>query len=184
MAEREEKGEPGQAPEKKTKNPPSNQMIFLGLVVAVIVLNGIVAVFLVKGTVNKMDPPKVASHEQSADSLHQKKEEHSEIGAVTEKPITQIVNIFGTNGSRFLRIEVVFGYDNVKYKNLGLVLEEKTAEFKDALIDLVSQIPLEELQKPETKDEIRRDLKRIVNERLGKKEGQIGEVFINDFIIQ
>jgi flagellar basal body-associated protein FliL len=210
MAEKkkEEQAEPAKDGEKKKKEKEpgsSNKMIFLGLIGGVIAINGIVAMVMVNNTIAKLSAPKVAAEKghavkaaghgeesseaegESAEKVkkgHAEKEEH-EGGAIIEKPVTVIVNVAGTDGTRFLRMEVVFGYNEEKYKLLAEEFEKLFApKVKDLLIDMLSQIPLEELQKPDTKNEIRRDLKRLVNEMIPEKEGQVTEVFINDFIIQ
>jgi flagellar basal body-associated protein FliL len=176
-----------QATTAKGDKPPSNRMVFMGLVAVVILINAIVAIVLVHNTISKMNPAKAS--EEKRDSLHSadqaKHANEEEGGAVIEKPITAVVNIAGTDGTRFLRAEVKFGYDDKKYKKFAEEFEKVfTPKIKDILIDMLSQIPLEELQKPDTKDEIRRDLKRMVNEVIPKKDGQVTVVYINDFIIQ
>jgi flagellar basal body-associated protein FliL len=213
MAEKkkEEQAEPAKDAEKKKKEPgSSNKMIFLGLIGGVIAINGIVAMLMVNNTIAKLSAPKVTEEKAKVEKGHAKKSntpeaessegegesgekakkshagsEEEEGGAIIEKPVTVIVNVAGTDGTRFLRMEVVFGYNEEKYKLLAEEFEKLFApKVKDLLIDMLSQIPLEELQKPDTKNEIRRDLKRLVNEMIPEKEGQVTEVFINDFIIQ
>jgi flagellar basal body-associated protein FliL len=190
--------EQAQATTAQGVKPPSNKILFLALVAVVIIFNGIIAFVLVRNTISKMNPKdteeKAAVHGDSTESgadgeggkkEHAKGGEEEEGGAVIEKPITVVTNIAGTDGTRFIRIEVMFGYNLKKYPKLAEEFEKVFApKAKDALLDMLSQIPLEDLQRPDTKNELRRDLKRTVNELMPKKEGQVTEVYINDFIIQ
>jgi hypothetical protein len=102
----------GAAPDKKPeeaagKKPvaPVNKskMIFLGAIIAAIVVNIIIAFVLIQVTKPKNPVEKEA--EVKADSLQQTDKKHVELGEIGD-PIDAIVNVAGTDGERLLKVVV------------------------------------------------------------------------------
>ncbi|MDD5672920.1 MAG: flagellar basal body-associated FliL family protein [Chitinivibrionales bacterium] len=183
--EREKGGEDAAAPAKK-KPANMQQIIFLGIIVGVVVLNTIIALVLVSATRPKRPDEKAA--EMKADSLKATTEAVLSEGAPLEPPIEAIVNIAGTDGERFLKVVVVLWYDKKKYPKMGGGegggMKEKAPMYKDMLIEILSPMTLPELNEPDVKDKIRKNLLRMINNTMSPKEGEISNVLIDQFIIQ
>ena len=172
--------------EKKTEEgggaaPPrkSSRLLFTGISGAVMLINAAIAFALIQATRS----PAPRAEETVADTAAQESRGKS-IGAISDPPIKAIVNIAGTDGMRFLKVVVAFEYDDKKYKELGMELTRREAQFKDLLINKLSTLTIEELEGIRERNEIRRDLKRMVNQALPDETGEIREVYFNDFIIQ
>ncbi|MFP4416481.1 MAG: flagellar basal body-associated FliL family protein [Fibrobacterota bacterium] len=181
MAAEEKKTDtPVDAPASGKKN--SNKIAFIGILTGVVILNTVIAFLLIQMTKPKAAPNPLQS--MAVDTTRQKKNDRTTLGAISDPPVEAIVNIAGTDGMRFLKVVVRFEYDDKKYKSLGEELVRRSPKLKDLLLDLLSDITLEELRKSDAKDEIRRDLKRIVNNTLPTEVGKIRDVYLNDFIIQ
>ncbi len=182
-AEKEKNRTEAQAPVQASSGKESSKVLFIGILVGVIILNSIIAFALIQLTKPKADRDQVNG--VASESVEKSKSDDLKtLGAVSDPPIEAIVNIAGTDGLRFLKVVVRFEYDDKEYKNLGEELARRNPKLKDLLIDQLSGITLEELEKSDAKDEIRRDLRRIVNNTLPEDIGKVRDVFLNDFIIQ
>lgn len=160
----------------------SNKIILIGIIAGVIIINTIVAFVFIQ----LLKPPNREEVEEKikADSLKQSITEQTTIGAVTDPPLEAIVNIAGTEGMRFLKVVIVFEYNDKKDKRLGDELARRSAKLKDMLIEQLSAMTLEELSEPDVRTQIRKEFMRTVNNTLPVKIGQITNVYINEFIIQ
>ncbi len=176
MAEDQEKKQSETGAEKGG----SNKIMFFGILAGVILLNAVIAFMLIKATMPKAPAKENAA---AADTLKQESRLTS-IGAISDPPIEAIVNVAGTDGMRFLKVKVVFEYNDKKYKDLGAELARRQPQLKDLLLDKLSRMTLEELEDVKAKDRIRQDLIRIVNESLPEDAGRIRDVYFNDFIMQ
>jgi len=173
------------------KKPSSGRLVFWIAISAVIILNAVVAVVLVQFTMPK--PPKPVDLSQEADSTRIVREEMEQM-AFSDPPIEAIVNLKGSEGMRFLKVVLVFAYDAKKYKDLGAILTERLPELQNLVIDRLSSRSLEDIQRPNARDEIRAELKRLVNRQLPKSKksmfffkkdiGHVADIYINEFIIQ
>ena len=193
MAEEVEKKQGEDGAQQKAEGEgkkDSTRIIFIAIVAGIIVLNAVMAFVLVRATMPK--PEKQLDALVDEDSAEAAKEE---IGAIAfaEPPIEAIVNIKGSEGMRFLKTVIVLAYDAKKYGELGTLLEERNPEIKNLVIDRLSSRSLDDLQRPSARDEIRAELKRMINKSLpkakkglfAKKEiGHVADVYINEFIIQ
>lgn len=193
----------GAAPKKPLVN--SQQLVFFGILAAVVVINVVVALVLVKAT-RPVSPEESAAKVAAADSLKNSHggeaaaESHGGHGASAEEgepiddPIEAIVNIAGTDGERFLKVVLLLCYDMHKYPKMmagggghgggGGGIGAKKAIFKDYLIEILSQMTLSELAEPETKTKIRKDFLRRVNSTMSPETGEYNNVLIDEFIIQ
>lgn len=167
-------------PNKESK--VGNKAIFFAMIAAVLVLNVVTAVIVVKMTTPKSEKDAEAGH--GTDSTKVTHETSSHIGATTEKPIEAVVNIAGTDGERFLKISVAFEYDDKTHPEMAEVLEKRAPKFQDILIDYLSKLTLIEVTEPDAKDKIRKDLLRLVNNSIPTEEGEIRDVYITNYIIQ
>lgn len=181
MAEEEQKQAQEGAQQDQAKPTGSGKGVFLGLIGAIVVINAIIALVLIQVTRPKSPAEKMA--EAKADSAATQATLSSAGGVTTEEPVEAIVNIADTDGERFIKLGVVFEYDE-KEKTLGEALEKHRPRIKNAMIDLLSTMNLMELNEPDAKDKIRKELLRRVNAMLPKKQGQIRDVLLVEYIIQ
>jgi flagellar basal body-associated protein FliL len=196
---KEKEAKPEGAPEagadpKKKAAGGSNKIMLIIILAVVVIVNGAIAFVLIQMTKPKEETPAVAAESKKSVSDSANTEqggasvEAMESPAMSEPPLDAIVNIAGTDGVRFLKISVVFGYDVGKYKDFGAVLTLAQPKLKDMLIESLSAMTLPEIQEPGARDKIRAKLKRDINKMIPEKKGQvlgqISEVYINEFIIQ
>jgi flagellar basal body-associated protein FliL len=179
MAEEKEVKQPDQAANNSSEGG-SNKIMFFGILAGVLILNTAIAFVLIKTTVPKA--PKAEESEQADTTVQQSRA--TSLGAISDPPVEAIVNVAGTDGMRFLKVTVVFEYDDKKYKDLGAELARRQPQLKDLLLDKLSNMTLEELRDARAKDRIRQDLIRMVNDALPEDAGEIRDVFFNDFIMQ
>lgn len=195
--------EPKKQPEKRTapaeekeqaKKPESprvdrGKMIFWAALACVVIINALIAVVLVRIT---MPQPEKPASVGEADSTAVVQSEALEEPAFSDPPIEAVVNIKGPDEMHFLKAVVVFRFDAKKFKGLGQVLADRAPEFKNIIIDRLSTRSLEDLERPNAREEIRAELKRLVNKQLligwsvkfSKEPWRIADVYINEFIIQ
>jgi flagellar basal body-associated protein FliL len=170
----------------EAKAAGSNRTMFFGLIGGVIILNVIMAIVLINITRPKSPEEKAGKH--GADTAKVAEKEggaEGEFGAVTEKPLEVTLNIAGTDGQRYIKVAMAFAYPAANGKKFANELEKQFyPAYKNILIDILSQMPLEELMKPDAKEKIRKEVLRRANDLMPKKFGQLNEVFIVDFLIQ
>jgi flagellar basal body-associated protein FliL len=184
----EKKKDQESAPKQDTKEKTDaggsgNKSLFLGVIAGIVILNTVIAFFLVQ-----MTRPKNTGELEAklkADSAKVAAESTTEMGATTaEAPIEAVVNIAGTDGERFLKASIAFEFNETQFPGLGVELEKRAPKFKDILIDYLSKLTLLEVTAPDAKEKIRKDLLRIVNNSLSPKLGEVKEVYITQYIIQ
>ncbi|MBN1980548.1 MAG: flagellar basal body-associated FliL family protein [Chitinivibrionales bacterium] len=182
--ERGKKEEQQQSQEKKSepKSEKKNTGIVIGIIVGVISLQ--VIMLFVFFQVTKPPDQKAAEEKTKHDSLKHVSVEQTEIGMILETPVEAIVNIAGTDGTRFLKVTLKIEFDEKKYPKLGEALEQRQPKLKDLLIEQLSSITLEQIQDSDIRNQIRKEFFIRVNTSLPKEEGQISNVYLNDFIIQ
>jgi flagellar basal body-associated protein FliL len=165
----------------KVKKSGPSKIIFYGIIAGAVIFNVIVATVLI----NITRPKDVAEIEAKAksDSLKANEERGTEIGGVSD-PIEAVVNIAGTNGERFLKVVIRFEYDDKKYPKIVEEFKRRAPKFKDMLIDRLSQMTLTEINESETKTRIRQDILRVANNSFRPEDGELRDVFIDQFIIQ
>jgi len=189
-----EKEPPQEAPSKEeaVKKPPDNKPLFLGILIGVIILNTLVAFLLIQ-----MTRPKRAEEVDAklhADSLKQA-EIASKIGTIfPEQPIEVIVNIAGTDGERFLKTAVQLEIEGGEEKKggggegegekKGSEIDKWVPKIRNIILEHLSKLTLMEVNEPEAKEKIRKDLLRLLNNALPPKLGEIRDVFFIQFLIQ
>lgn len=175
----EERKEPEKGDEKKSG---SNTPLIIGIIAGVIVIEAVILFVLLQ----MMKPPKPEEVEakMKADSLRHSVTEQTTMGAITDPPLEAVVNIAGTDGMRFLKVVLVFEYDDTKYKRLGEELFRRSPKLKDKLMEQLSAMTLEEINDLDARSQIRKEFMRIVNNTLPEKVGQISNVYLNEFIVQ
>lgn len=165
------------------KKQASNKFLIIGIIAVVVILNSVIALFLIKSTKPESEEEKTAK--MQADSVRNAAEAATSMGATTaEEPIEAIVNIAGTNGERFLKVEIIFEYDDQSYPDLGAELTRRIPKFRDLLINHLSRQTLEDLTAIDAKDKIRKDLLRLINATIPIKLGEVREVLFTTYIIQ
>jgi flagellar basal body-associated protein FliL len=179
----------GAEAQKKNAKAGGGKMVFWAVLAGMVVINAVVAVVLVKVTMPK--PEKTEEQVLAADSTAGAAAEVVEEPAYSDPPIEAVVNIKGSEDMHFLKAVFVFSFDVKKFKDLGAVLEARTPEFKSIIIDRLSILTMEDLQRQNIRDELRSEIKRLVNKHLqgatsaeAKETYRIAEVYINEFIIQ
>jgi flagellar basal body-associated protein FliL len=183
MADQPENTEGG-APEAKPKGEGgSNKIMMIGILAGVILVNSLIAFFMVR--VTKPENPEVKAAQMEADSLKKATERMTVMGATTaDAPVEAIVNIAGTEGERFLKAAIIFEWDDKEFPDLGAELARRVPKFKDLLINHLSRLTLEDLTEPDAKGKIRKDLLRLVNATIPPKTGEVREVLFTTYIIQ
>ena len=171
---------PDEGAGKKTAAPANkSKMVFLGAIAAAIVVNIIIAFVLIQVTKPKSPVEKEA--EVKADSLQQTDKKHGELGEIGD-PIDAIVNVAGTDGERLLKVVVRLEFPGGKGEEVSKEMKKISPRVKNLLIDMVSEIPLVELNEPTAKDKIRSNLLRKINNAMPKLE--VTDVLLDQFIIQ
>ena len=183
MADQPDKAEEG-APEAQSKGEGgSNKILMIGILAGVILVNSLIAFFMVR--VTKPENPEAKNAKVQADSLKKATERMTAMGATTaDAPIEAIVNIAGTEGERFLKAAIIFEYDDKEFPDLGEELVRRVPKFKDLLINHLSRLTMEDLTEPDAKEKIRKDLLRLVNATIPLKAGEVREVLFTTYIIQ
>jgi len=160
-----------------------NKIIVIAIIVAAIVINALIAFFLIKAT--KPENLEEKSAKVRADSLKQATEQATVMGATTaDAPIEAIVNIAGTEGERFLKAEIIFEFDDQTFPELGAELARRSPKFKDMLINHLSRQTLSDLTEPDAKERIRKELVRLINATIPPQTGEVREVLFTTYIIQ
>ena len=139
--------------------------------------------FVFMGMTTPKDPEKEKA-QAVADSLKQLEASKTSVGTIIDDPLEAVVNIAGTDGGRFLKINVVCEYDADRYPDLPIELLKRKAVFKDMLIEQTGAMSLDELKEPDSKLQIRKEFKKKVNAMLPPEAGEISNIYINEFIIQ
>lgn len=180
--ENEKKEEKNEKGDGKDKKPSSNLIVIVGIIAGVIILEAVILFFLLQAT-KPADPEKELA-KAKADSLKTLESSQTSFGVIAEPGIEAIVNISGTDGSRFLKVVLKLEYDDAKYKTLVDDLALRNAKFKDMLLEQLSSMTLPEIQDSDAKNQIRKEFIRAVNTVLPIEVGQISNVYIDQFIVQ
>lgn len=167
---------------KDKEESGSNKFVVIGIISVAVIINAVIALLLINATKPESTEEKIERIKN--DSLKQVMEQATTMGATTADPIEAIVNIAGTEGERFLKAEVIFEYNDKEFPNLGEELVRRTPKIKDLLINHLSRLTLEDLTEPDAKDNIRKDLVRLINATIPPKVGEVREVLFTTYIIQ
>jgi len=160
----------------------SNMPIIAGIIAGVIIIEAIMLFVFLRMT--KPPSSEEVEAKMKSDSLKQTTVQQTTIGAIMETPIEAVVNIAETDGLRFLKVVLVLEYDDKDYKNLGFELERRQPKLKNMLIEQLSAMTLDEVNDPDAQGQIRKEFKRMINNSLPVKIGQISNVYLNEYIVQ
>lgn len=172
---------------KKVKKPGEVGLGFAAIVIGVCLVICIGLAFLLKGVLfpstedaeNKDGKDTSAVVEENVDKTPENE-------MVVPEQYECIVNIAGTDGSRYLKIILEVAYDADLKKNKKTLLGAATnskSRLRNKAIDYLSALTLKEVLDKNAKKNIRRDLLREFNKVLGSK-GEFSNVYIVDYIVQ
>ena len=100
--------------------------------------------------------------------------------AVTMEPITVIANLADESGRRYLRAGVVLEARDEQAKTR---LEARAIEVKDLLNSLLSEKSLKDVEGKDKRDQLRREVRLSINERLRLPDAVV-QVYFSDFVIE
>jgi len=171
---------------KKAKKAPNPKVMLIAIIAGAIVLNVILSLVMIQVTKPKDTTEKEAT--EKVDSAKVKAEKggaagSAEVGGVTSA-VEAIVNIAGTNGERFLKVVIKFGFDDKRYPKMEEEMKKLNPKIKDMLLEILAPMTLTELNEPETRGKLRKDILRAVNNGLPAELCQMNDVYIDQFIIQ
>lgn len=199
------------ATEEKVAKPKSNLVMLIVIIFVVVLIQVVLAFVVVKITAPKEE---TESTEQAAAGHGEKKPgkhgeaakegesgKHGEAGkegeapaeggevpaheVFTKKPIEVIVNIAGTDATRFLKVKVQLALDAELPENKGYdAAFPYDVQAQNKINEYLSALPIEEVTQPNAQQNIRGDLLRAINDLIPEGKGQISNVYINQYIIQ
>lgn len=174
--------------EKKPKKPGEVGIGFAATVLGVTLLLCLAMVFIGKMIfLPSTDNDAKDSDKDSTQVVEDTRDEVPENEEVIDVDIECIVNIAGTEGSRYLKIIFKVAYDNdikENKKNMPASAEKAQSRLRNKAIDYLSSLTLKEVLDKNAKQNIRRDLLRDFNKSLPKGKGKFSNVYIQDYIIQ
>src|SRR6056297_584404 len=123
----EEKDNAQQQPEKDAGKDAAGKKggkMLLWIIIGTILVVEIPVMYVVIQATRPKSPEEISAARQ-ADSLKTVTKQKTVMGATTETPIEAVVNIMGTDGDRYLKVAVVFEYDNAQYPGLAAELARR-----------------------------------------------------------
>jgi flagellar basal body-associated protein FliL len=166
--------------EKKPAKPATaSKILFPAILAGAVIFNVIFAVVLIQITKPKSSVEKES--QAKADSLQMKESKSGEMGEIGD-PIDVIVNIAGTNGERLLKVVVRLEFPAGKGEEFVKEMKKISPRVKNELIDIVSEMTLVELNEPNAKEKILKNLLRKINASMPRVE--VINVLLDQFIIQ
>lgn len=185
--EDKKEGEESAKKEKKPKKPGEVGIVFAASVFGVTILLCGLMVFGMKMWLFPAD--KDADNKSDKDSTEVVVEETIDVPEeemVVPEQFECIVNIAGTEGSRYLKIIIEVAYDAKLKENkkiLSTAVNSKS-RLRNRAIEYLSALTLKEVLDKNAKQNIRRDLLREFNKLMPKDGGTFSNVYIQDYIIQ
>jgi len=172
---------------------PMVKWIIMGVILlAFLGIEAGMAVYFVK----KLKPvdKTIESVQKAQEQAKEAEAKQTEMGMTLEKPIDVTVNIFGTNGERFLKSSVQLEW-NSSDKMLLEELNSRIPKIKNTIIDILSSKPLAELMTVEGKKAIREAIVSDINavlpaeavDKAGgdpKPLGKVQRAFFVEFVVQ
>jgi flagellar protein FliL len=175
MAEKEKKTEEEKEGQEDEKSQPKK-----GLPINIIII-GILAVCLVGGGLFVWKSgliSKFTGKKGETAKTEETKSETSDVGSMYEME-TFIVNLSGGSGNNYLKVKISLEMENELMKT---EVEKRLAQFRDAILTLLSSKTYDEVKTLEGKSQIRVEILTILNQYL--KTGKIKNVYFSDFIVQ
>ena len=152
-----------------------------GLLGAVVIAVGL-SVFIVMRIIG----PQVEQRRIMKEELDQMGETINQIiGSIKQFPLdSTVVNLAGTNAERYLKVTVELGYEYVGpgEDRLGTELTNRRPEIRNQLISILSTKELQDVDSPEGREAIRREILNRVNAML--VSGRVLNVYYTEFVVQ
>lgn len=90
-----------------------------------------------------------------------------------------IVNLAGSRGRRYLKINAVFEVDSEKtVEEIGL----RNPQIRDLIIGILRQMTVEKISEKEGIEQVRSEIITGINNRLS--EGKVTNIYFTDFVVQ
>lgn len=169
MADEEKKaaktGEAEVTPEVKKSSlfTPKN----IGIMIGLLIVLGTLVFFGLKTMIKDNKPEE------------KKESDKPQIGMIFEFSPALIVNIAGTQGTRYLKVIVSVEYDEVKLQD---ELTSRKPQFLDILNSIFSSKQINQISNTENREDLKREIRDKFNSVL--INGQIKNIFFSDFVIQ
>jgi len=182
--------------EEKAAKPKSNLVSLIIIILAVVLIQVGLAFMVVKITAPKVETEETA--EKGEKTTHGKKGEvageHESEGSeekgpeeekCLKKPIEAIVNIAGTDATRYLKVEIQIAFDAALPENKEYEAAfPYTVQVTSKITQYLSSLTLEEVNDKNAQENIREDLLRAINAIIPEHKGEISNVYITQYIIQ
>jgi flagellar FliL protein len=172
-----------QAEEKKGPSPLIKKLILAGVILVVVLIEGIIAYTLVRATRQEDQRIKAQKEAEKQDAVARL--QRTKMGITTE-PIDVIVNIpgVGEDEGRYAKVAIQLEFDDVTYPELLPELDKRKAKIKNILIEELTKRTFDKLMSFDGKVALRNDIKREVNNTIPKEKGSIENVYLSEFVIQ
>lgn len=181
MADEEERKEEG-AEDKKPKKK-SGMGLLIGIIVAMLVIQAVLAFAVVIVTAPKSEDPVT---EQPTDTTTAGDISNAAVAneQIVPTTFTHVVNIAGTDGMRFLKVSIQLAFDMEKNKNFLTEAVKYETPIKNYINQYLASLSLEEVQDRNVQQNVRRDILRGINKLFPPNSGEISNVYITEFLIQ
>lgn len=169
--------------EKKGPNPMVQKAILGGIIAGIIVIEAIVALFIVKAT--RQEDPRQMAEQKAKEQEESSRLKMTTIGMTTE-PLSVTVNLASANleEERYVKVGIQIEFDNLKYPELAHQLEARIPKTKNIMIEQLTSMNAEELLSPNGKLKLRMGILREINKTLPKDVGEVRDIFLSEFIVQ
>lgn len=132
-------------------------------------------VFIEEPVVKSVQVTPTPTSTQNTDNI--KSESKSKLEFFSVRHI--VVNPYGTNGRRFLAMDMSIGVSN---KSVIGELKDKDAQLRDRINTFLSRKTVAELTNIVSKRKIKKDLKSLLNKMLDK--GEVSEIYFTKYVLQ
>jgi flagellar FliL protein len=170
----------GEATGKPRANPLAGIIGILGnkvtFIVSLVVIEVIVAYFVVTALIE----PRLAGEPVVKNEEKKKKEDHAPLSVVSLEDI--VVNLNGSEGSRYLAAGVAMELDPGKEKLTEHDLKEKTPKLKHAVISVLSTKSVAEVANAEGRELIRKEIQEHAEGAI--EPLKVHAVYFTEFVIQ
>lgn len=154
----------------------------LGALVAAVVVAVGLSVFIVRNFIG----PQVEQRRIIKEELDLMGETINEVlQSIKQFPLeTTVVNLAGTNAERYLKVTIELGYEVPDQTNnrLGDELAARRPELQNQLISILSTKELADVDNPEGREAIRREILNRINAML--VSGRVLNVYYTEFVVQ
>lgn len=176
-----------EAPAEGGAAPKAKSRVMV-LVVAALVILGLQAGMTI-GVMKYLTPkekhkPKHAEEDSTALEEEEEEEGHKGEPEMWEKPLSKTVTVAGSNAKRYLKATFYLEYDKKKFPKFPADMEKEAPRAEFIINQVLSQIPFEEVSKPEAQKKACEDILLELNKALPKKKLKVKEVLVTDWLLQ